>query len=231
MSLRNVSRRVAVSLAATAVAGTLGLIAFSSPAGATGGGANVAPQGTVTPGPYDSGQLVNVTVPAMQDCYGSSNPCFTTASGNSLAAIQIVECSTPNGVYPTKNISTFCDDWSQQGPTVTPDSNGDGGVTFDGYTVLALPDTAGGEASGGITCGSTLATECSLYVGDNIGNDGAAHVWSQPFFVKTDPTDSGTISPGDGTPEVPLAIILPLSAMGLLGAAVAIRRRRAAWAA
>ena len=33
-------------------------------------------------------------------------------------------------------------------------------------------------------------------------------------------------TPGDGTPEVPMAIILPLSAMGLLGATVLIRRRR-----
>ena len=33
-------------------------------------------------------------------------------------------------------------------------------------------------------------------------------------------------NPGDGTPEVPMAIILPLSAMGLLGATVLFRRRR-----
>ena len=43
--------------------------------------------------------------------------------------------------------------------------------------------------------------------------------------MKADRDDSAR-NPGDGTPEVPMAILLPLSAMGLLGGAVLIRRRR-----
>ena len=230
MSIREVVRRVAVTTAALTAAGTFAALAFTStPAGAATGGGTVSPQGTVAPGPFDSGQATNVSVPNGGDCYATSTPCFTAASGNNSAAITIVECSTPNGVYPTKNIASFCDGWSQQGPTVLPNSMG--GVSFQGYTILALPDTAGGETGGTITCGSTVATECSLYIGDGIGNDGLAHVWSQPFLVNTDPTDSGTVNPGDGTPEVPLAIMLPLAALGALGGTVAIRRRRAAKAA
>ena len=130
---------------------------------------------------------------------------------------------------PSEEHCELCDDWTQQGPTVVP--NSDGSIVYDGYTIVALPDTAGGESGSPITCGTTLQTECSLYIGDNFQSDGEPHVWSQPFFVKTDATDSGTINPGDGTPEVPLAIILPVSALGLLGATVAIRRRRTVKAA
>jgi hypothetical protein len=234
MSIRPVVRRVAVTTAALAAAGTFAFaFGFASPAGATSGGATVTPQSGegALPGPFDSGQLVNVNVPVGADCYASSSPCFTTGSGNADSSVQIVECSTPNGVYPTSNIQNFCDDYTQQGPSVDPDLNGDGGLTYDGYTILALPDVPGGENTSPITCGSTAATECSLYIGDNYQNDGAAHVWSQPFLVNTDQTDSGTVDPGTGTPEVPYAVILPASALGLLGATVVVRRRRAAKAA
>ncbi len=82
-----------------------------------------------------------------------------------------------------------------------------------------------GEGSSSPTCGSTSATECILYIGNNQGDFTKPHLWSQPFFVKANGNDLGA-NPGDGTPEVPMALLLPLSAMGLLGGAVLIRRRR-----
>jgi hypothetical protein len=52
-------------------------------------------------------------------------------------------------------------------------------------------------------------------------------VWSQPFLINANGNDAGA-NPGDGTPEVPFAVLLPVSAMGLLGATVLVRRRRRA---
>jgi hypothetical protein len=224
MSLRHVARRVAVAVAATAAAGTFAAMAFSSPAGATppASGATISNAAqcadTCTPGPFDSGQNVNVVVPA--------NSAFAAPNNNS--GIIIVECSAPNGVVPT--LPSACDGNTQQ---TLVGVNSDGSFTFNDYQLFALPDSysLGESASNPVTCGNTAATECVLYIGNNQNDFTQPHLWSQPFLTNTDPTDSGTINPGDGTPEVPLAVILPLSAMGLLGGAVLIRRRRQAHAA
>ena len=94
--------------------------------------------------------------------------------------------------------------------------------------MYALPDAISlGEGSSGPKCGSTSATECILYIGNDQNDFTKPHLWSQPFFVSANGNDAGA-NPGDGTPEVPLAIILPVAAMGLLGGTVLIRRRRAA---
>jgi hypothetical protein len=223
MSLRHVARRVAVAVAATAAAGSFAAMAFSSPAGAepaSGSTVSNAAQcaETCTPGPFDSGQNINVVVPA--------NTAF--AAPNNTAGIIIVECSAPNGVLPT--LPSACDGNTQQ---TLVGVNSDGSFTFSDYQVFALPDSysLGESASNPVDCGNTAATECVLYIGNDQNDFTQPHLWSQPFLINTDPTDSGTINPGDGTPEVPLAIILPLSAMGLLGGAVLIRRRRHAHAA
>ena len=219
MSIRHAARRVAVSLAATAAAGTLAAMAFSSPAGATtpATGATLPDAAqcatTCTPGPFDSGQSINVVVPA--------NSAFAAPDNNS--GVNIVECAAPNGVVPT--LPSACDgNTLQNGAQVSTD----GSFTFNGFTVYALPDSVslGEGASNPVDCGNTAATECVLYIGNNQNDFTAPHLWSQPFLTDIDATDSGTINPGDGTPEVPLAIILPISALGLLGGAVLIRRRR-----
>jgi hypothetical protein len=224
MSIRHATRRVAVALAATAAAGTFAAMAFSSPAGATppASGSTISNAAqcaeTCTPGPFDSGQNVNVVVPA--------NSAFAAPNNNS--GVNIVECAAPNGVIPTQ--TSACDGNTLQNFVGV---NADGSFTFNNYTIYALPDSVslGETASNPVTCGNTAATECVLYIGNNQNDFTQPHLWSQPFLTNTDPTDSGTINPGDGTPEVPLAIILPLSAMGLLGGAVLIRKRRQAHAA
>jgi hypothetical protein len=173
-----------------------------------------AATGNVTPGtPFSSGQVINVSVP--------SNALFT----GSHAAIDVVECAAPNGVIPTNTAA--CDGNTIQGPSVTPAANGSFSVT-GGYTVYALPDSITLlEGPGGPVCGNTLATECIIYMGTNYNDFTQPHLWSQPFLVSANSTDSGA-NPGDGTPEVPMAVLLPLAAMGLLGATVLIRRRRKA---
>ncbi len=52
---------------------------------------------------------------------------------------------------------------------------------------------------------------------------------SLPVAIK-DAAELGS-NPGDGTPEVPLAVGLPLAAAGLVGGTVLFRRRKAARAA
>ena len=219
MSIRHVARRVAVSLAATAAAGTFAALAFTAPAGATGpASGDIVPNSAQCSSacgagvPFDSGQNINVVIPA--------NSAF--ASPDNSTAKDIVECAAPNGVVPTQSIN--CDGNTIQGPSVV--AAADGSFTLQAYTVYALPDSISlGEGSTGPVCGSTSATECILYIGDNFNDFTKPHLWSQPFFVKANGNDAGA-NPGDGTPEVPMAIILPLSAMGLLGATVLFRRRR-----
>jgi len=219
MSVRHVARRVAASVAATAAAGTFAALAFTSPASAAGPASGsivpnaaqpVAPFAANTP--FDSGQNINVVIPV--------NSAF--ASPDNSTAKKVVECAAPNGVVPT--LSSACDGLTIQGPTVV--AAADGHFTLTSYTVYALPDSVSlGEGAGGPVCGNTLATECILYVGDDYNDFTKPHLWSQPFLINANGNDLGA-NPGDGTPEVPMAIILPASAMGLLGAAVLIRRRR-----
>ena len=231
MSVRHAARRVAVSLATTAAAGAFAALAFAvptaAPAGATTACSNSGDQclsaaqprsqDSPTPGPFSSGQNINVVIPA-NDTFSS-----TDGLGNNTSNINVLECSAPNGVIPTNPAA--CDGNTIQGNTILPAS--DGSFTYDNYTVYALPDSISlGEGSSGPQCGDTAATECMLYIGNNQGDFTKPHLWSQPFFVAANADDGGE-NPGDGTPEVPLAVILPVSAMGLLGVTVLIRRRRA----
>jgi hypothetical protein len=223
MSIRHVARRVAVSIAATAAAGSIAALAFSSPAGAAGPGPGTSVPGSAqavapfTPGnPFDSGQNINVVIPA--------NSSF--AAPNNTKAVKIYECAAPNGVIPTDPAT--CDGNTGAGNTILPAADGH---FSNPYQVFALPDSATlGESPGGPVCGGTLPTECILYIGNDQTDFTQPHLWSQPFLVKANGNDLAA-NPGDGTPEVPMAIILPLSAMGLLGGALLIRRRRAARAA
>ncbi len=99
MSVRHVARRVAVSVAATAAAGTFAAMAFSSPAGAAGPASGVsrpefrtAVRAQCAAGkPFDSGQNINVVIPA--------NSAF--AAPNNTSGVNIVECAAPNGVVPS----------------------------------------------------------------------------------------------------------------------------------
>jgi hypothetical protein len=218
MSIRHVARRVVVSIAATAAAGSIAALAFSSPAGAAGPASGSVVPGSAQPvapfatgKPFSSGQNINIVIPA--------NSAF--ASPNNTTADNVVECSAPNGVVPTQ--TSACDGNTVQGGTILPAA--DGSFTYTGYTVYNTPDTLIGDTSTSPVCGSTSATECILYIGNNQNDFTAPHLWSQPFFVNKTAGDTGA-NPGDGTPEVPMAILLPLSAMGLLGGAVLIRRRR-----
>jgi len=149
------------------------------------------PVGTVSTGPFSSGQNINVVVPA--------NTLFSPNTN-----INIVECEAPQGVVPTD--PSACDGNTINGPTLKPAA--DGSINYQTktqnlYPIFALPDPNLAETSGP-KCDATDA--CVLYIGDDQLDFTQPHVWSQPFYVTPNATDSGA-NPGDGT--APAAATMP----------------------
>jgi hypothetical protein len=190
------------------------------------GAAEPPAEGTIVPGadapvapftagiPFSSGQMINVVIPA--------NSVFTSTTTD----INVVECSAPGGVLPT--LPSACDGNTIQGPTLT--ANSDGSINFSAetgslYQLFAIPDANLGETTGPVC---NLSTPCVLYIGQNQNDFTQPHVFSQVFTINPNGGSDSGANPGDGTPEVPMAIILPIAAMGLIGGAVLIRRRRVA---
>ena len=206
MIVRHLARKVGIGAAASIG----GLLLFAGAAGAVTGTVgpltpNVPP---ITPGtPFSSGQTVKIIAPA-----GSGLP--------GAIDVTLVECAAPNGVLPT--LPAQCDvSNTQSGDTILPATNGS--FTYANYQLYALPDP--NLTSSNIVCGNTAATECVVGMFDNYDDFTQPHIFSQPFLISASQKDSGA-NPGDGTPELPLAIGLPLAAAGLFAGGLAIRRRR-----
>ena len=214
-------RRVAKAVATTAALGAISavtVLALSGTAGAnlvTNQQINVAiPQAPDTPGtPFSSGQTITVSVPP--------NTLLPQLTG-----MHIVECEAgPGGAPPTG--TPVCDPLTQYfaNPTVVAD----GSLSFSDYQIYALPSPALGETSSNATVCGGAGDPCILYIGPDQTDTSKPHVWSQAFqiqFQNSDPLETGA-NPGDGTPEVPLAVGLPLAAAGIVGGTVLFRRRKA----
>jgi len=212
MSLR---RRAVTIAAAIAVAGAIPISLLAM--GGTAGAANPLQIATVTPAstftagtPFSSGQHVTINVPA--------NTTLAPVAGQNIV---IVECAAPGGVIPTQ--ITACDPNSVSGDSITP--NADGSLNYGNYQVYSLPNAAefGESPSGTPVC--NLGNQCVLYIGTNYGDFTQPHVWSQAFVINPTAGNTGA-NPGDGTPEVPLALGLPLLASGVVGGSVLYSRRR-----
>ncbi len=203
------------------------VFAFAGPASAqstlnNGGPVSLVTTGTVTPGPYSSGQTINMQVVANStlDLANLENFGF---SGE--PAIKVEMCSDPGGtvanlpVTPTNN----CDGGTIDSTTAI---NSDGSLTLNGFTVYALPDnvTLGEPANQLPVCG-LAPNYCVLYVGPNQTDFADPHLFSAPFQTAANADDLGE-NPGDGTPEAPLAIGLPLLGLGVVGGTTYLRRRR-----
>jgi hypothetical protein len=157
-----------------------------------------AAQNPHTVGTFDSGQPINVVVPA--------NPVLTPNQ-----KIYILECAAPGGALPTTTAS--CDgNTGYNGGTILVNADGSvdvtGGSSSSGnpYTIFALPDlvSLGENLTGSPKCGLNTGNACVLYIGQGGGGDTGftqPHYFSQPFQVHADPTDSGTLTPGDGTAD------------------------------
>jgi hypothetical protein len=227
MAIRRVARTIAASIGAVACVGTISIFALGGVAAAgTGVGASgntvtnaitpISPDPTsgqaVTPGPFSSGQQVEVSIPA--------NSVLTPGGG-----VSVVECSAPGGAPPTS--PSQCD-----GNTLTSigDANADGSISYGGAgfgdPIYALPDGNFGEHNTPVVC--NLSNPCVLEITQGVTSFTSPHFFSAAFFVNPgDGTDDG-LDPGTGTPETPFAVGLPLAALGVFGGALMIRRRRAA---
>ena len=159
-------------------------------------------------GPFSSSQYVNVVVAPNAVLHPGKR-------------IYIRECAAPGGKPPTS--WRQCDTKTTQSSVVTVGAGGT--VDFDGYPIYALPDSMilGEGPRHKPVCDLTHA--CILFVGQDRHDFDRPHVWSLPFFVHPSPGDSG-VDPGNGLPEVPYVLALPILAVGIFGASVAVRRRR-----
>ena len=154
--------------------------------------------------------------------------------------VYILECAAPNGVLPT-NISACDGNTAYAGGTLTAESDGSLDVINDSplarrtrftLCLTARPCTRARPTSRCVAWERQTNACCTWAKAV-----GATPVLSKPYYftppfqVASDPTDSGTVNPGDGTPEVPLAVGLPLAAMGVIGGTLFWRRRRSSSAA
>lgn len=214
MKLRHVARTVGISTA-VACAGGLSVVGFAGVAGAAPASGDTLPTaavpiGTAAHAPFSSGQTIKVQVPANTALQAHAN-------------VVILECGAPNGVVPT--VTSACDANTVSADTIIPAA--DGSFTYTSYQIYSLPNlgSLGETPTGTPVCGNTAATECVLYIGNNYNDFTRPHFWSQPFKTVATAGDTGA-NPGDGTPEVPLALGLPLAAAGLMAGGIVLRRRR-----
>jgi hypothetical protein len=243
MSIRHVFKTVAVSGAATVCAAVFALGVGSGVAGASSltssdGNTTLSTNGTVTSGtPYSSGQKLTVSVIGNStlsyanlaaagdpNCTGSGTS--ATCSGN----FYVEECTDPGGTsggLPTtaSGCEAATDNFSQA-------KSSNGALTLSGaheYKVYDLPDGLLGPPTMTGTC-DVAPNTCVLGIfaenPQSANGFSFPHLFSAPFQVTVgDGLDDGA-NPGDGTPEVPFAIGLPLAALAIFGGLTIRNRRR-----
>ncbi len=251
MSIRHVVKTVAVSGAATLCGVVFAIGLGAGPAGASGltssdGNTTLNTIGTVAAGtPYSSGQTITITgianstlsntslgdacVPGQfiaPTCSGS-NP-----SGSATGVYYIEECTDPGGILA--NLPTAASGCEKATEDVSVSKTNNGSFSDSGFTVYDLPDPGTlGSASMTGTCG-VAPNQCviGIFGADPQSGNGFSypHLFSAPFQVD-EQSDFGSgvetgLNPGDGTPEVPLAIGLPLAALAVIGGFTIRSRRR-----
>jgi hypothetical protein len=239
MSIRHVVKTVAACSAATLCGVVFALtVGAAGPAGAdlVNGSTTLSAQGTVTPGtPYSSGQTITVTAAANSTLDNANLVATNTpgqSAGNANGNYYIEECTDPGGTIA--NIASSASGCEAATDDVTVSKTEDGSFTDTGYIVYDLPDpgTLGSATMVG-TCGQA-PNYCVLGIFAANPQSGSGysfpHIFSAPFQVDQQ-ADFGTgveqgLNPGDGTPEVPLAIGLPLAALAVFGGFTIRNRRR-----
>jgi hypothetical protein len=230
MSIRHVVKTVAACGAATICGVALVISLGSGVAGASlvssDGNTTLNTIGTVTAGtPYSSGQTIQVSV-AANSVIDNAN----LAAANQGGLYYLEECTDSEG--SSSNLPTGPSNC--EAATLTTISKTTSGAFNKNVTVYDLPDPG--------TLGSaTMTGICDKYPNDCVigifvaspqsaGTYALPHLFSAPFQVDQQ-SDFGSgaeagLNPGDGTPEVPLAIGLPLLGIALFGGWTLVRNRR-----
>jgi len=237
MSIRHVLKTVAATSAATVCCAVFALGVGSGVAGAntlTSGDGNttLTTQGTVASGtPYSSGQQISLNV-AANSVMNTTN--LTNNGAPTTGNFYVEECTDPGGTtagLPAN--ASGC----EAATLVTGAKTSDGHLSLtgaNGPTIYYLPDpgTLGSATMTG-TCGQA-PNQCVLgiFAANPQAGGGFSfpHLFSAPFQVDQQ-SDFGSgqeagLNPGDGTPEVPLAIGLPLAALAVFGGWTIRNRRR-----
>ena len=238
MSLRHVAKTVAISGAALACSGGVMFGILASPAGAStltspDGNTALKTTGTtaITPGtPYSSGQKINVVV-APNSVISAAGLIAAGYTGSLTGNYYVAMCTDPNGDTADLPTGPSNCEFSTYNHSILRSSTSSGGFTLSNYPIFDLPDTNIGTPT---MTGSCDVAPNTCVLGIFVSNPGvgaafsAPHLFSAPFQVTTANNvvaDDGA-QPGDGTPEVPLAIGLPLAAAAVLGGTIIVNRRR-----
>ena len=233
MSLRHGMKRVAVAGAATMCAAVFALALGTGVAGAltsSDGNTSINPDtainGATNAGtPYSSGQTITVSTIANTTLSNANEP-PAFQGGN----YYMEECADPGGTLA--NLPTNAN--GCEAATLTTATKTPSGAFSHVMIVYDLPDpgTLGTPTMTG-TC-DTQPNFCVIGIFSGNPQQGtnfnSPHLFSAPFQMSQQ-ADFGTgaetgLNPGDGTPEVPLAIGLPLAAVGLFGGWTLVRNRR-----
>ena len=236
MSLRHVVKTVAVSSAATVCAAVFALGIGSGVAGAntltsSDGNTTLNTIGSVTSGtPYTSGQVINVgeaanSVISTTALAADTSPAIPSEYQSGVYYLE--ECTDVGGTAAgLPKSASGC-----EAATLVTTGKTSSGAFSKNDTIYDLPDfnTLGTPTMTG-TCDVAPNT---CVIGIFISNPqsvGATFsypdLFSAPFQTTVgDGSDVGD-DPGDGTPEVPLAIGLPLAALAVFGGFTMRNRRR-----
>jgi len=231
MSIRHVLKTVAATSAATVCCAVFALGVGSGVAGAntltsSDGNTNLTTIGTITAGtPYSSGQTITVATIANSVINNANEP-PAFQGGN----FYLEECVDPGGTpagLPTN--AGGC-----EAATLTPVTKTPSGAISKAFIVYDLPDpgTLGTPTLTG-TC-DVAPNQCVVGIFSGNPQQGtnfnAPHLFSAPFQMDQQ-ADFGSgaetgVNPGDGTPELSLAIGLPLAALAVFGGFTLRNRRR-----
>jgi hypothetical protein len=230
MSLKRSLKSAGVSAAALLCGGVF-MFGMAGPAGAStltspDGNTTLTTQGTVAAGtPYTSGQNVTLSVQANSVI---STAALSAAGAPTTGNFSVYECTDPGGtVANLPTTPSGCEPDTVASVAKTPT----GAVSLSGansFVVFDLPDANLGTPSMAGTC-DVAPNQCVVGIFATpiaSGAFGFPHLFSAPFQVTVgDGADNGD-SPGDGTPEVPLALLLPLAAAAVVGGGTVYERRR-----
>jgi len=222
-----------VALGAGALTG-LGLLwALPASASTLGGTATISnTSGTALTGTLGSAQAFTVTLPPNTDCSGDTQHGGYLVYSYLVPAGTSVSTLTFPGQQPGTGYGLFDSNGYYGAQNTAPTTGQITNVPLD-FSWSALSGAIGGGSalynpSGGAGTSATWQAGIACAVGTGAVTD----YWVDNVTFTKSTTDANgftwTSSPGPGTqsPEVPMAIVLPLGGIALLAGGVALTRRR-----